>query len=42
MRFSGGSRPISNPCDPLSPHGYFGIDQTVVEAIAKWIRRRDD
>jgi Serine aminopeptidase, S33 len=42
MRFSGGSRPISNPCDPLSPHGYFGIDQKVVEAIAKWIRHRED
>jgi hypothetical protein len=40
--FSGGSAPISNPCDPLSPHGFFGIDQKVVEAIAKWIRHRQD
>jgi hypothetical protein len=42
MRFDGGSAPLSNPCDPLSPHGYFGIDQKVVDAIARWIRRRED
>jgi hypothetical protein len=40
--FNGGSAPVSNPCDPLSPHGYFGIDQKVVDAMAKWIRRRED
>jgi len=41
-RFSGGSTPVSNACDPLAPHGFFGIDQKVVDAIAKWIRRRED
>lgn len=40
--FSGGSRPISDPCDPLSPHGFFGIDQKVVEAITKRIRDREE
>jgi dienelactone hydrolase len=40
--FSGGSTPISNPCDPLSPHGFFGIDQKVVEAIARWIKHREE
>jgi hypothetical protein len=39
--FSGGSTPISNACDPLSPHGFFGVDQKVVEAIAKWIKHRE-
>jgi hypothetical protein len=42
MRVSGGSTPVSGPCDPLSPHGFFGIDQKVVEAIARWIRHREE
>jgi hypothetical protein len=41
-RLDGGSTPISLPCDPLAPHGFFGIDQKAVEAITKWIRRRED
>jgi pimeloyl-ACP methyl ester carboxylesterase len=40
--FNGGSNPLSDPCDPLAPHGFFGIDQKVVEAITKWIKRRED
>jgi pimeloyl-ACP methyl ester carboxylesterase len=40
--FEGGSTPISDPCDPLAPHGFFGIDQKVVDAITKWIGRRED
>lgn len=40
--FSGGSAPISDPCDPLAPHGFFGIDQKVVDAITRWIRQRED
>jgi hypothetical protein len=39
MQFDGGSTPLSSPCDPLSPHGYFGIDQKVVEALSRWIVR---
>jgi hypothetical protein len=39
---SGGSTPISPPCDPLAPHGFFGIDQKAVEAITKWIRGREE
>jgi pimeloyl-ACP methyl ester carboxylesterase len=38
----GGSTPISDPCDPLAPHGFFGIDQKLVDAVTKWIRRRED
>lgn len=40
--FSGGSAPLSDPCDPLAPHGFFGIDQKVVDAITKWIRHREE
>lgn len=38
IEFHGGSTPVSNPCDPLSGHGFFGIEQKVIEAIAKWIK----
>jgi pimeloyl-ACP methyl ester carboxylesterase len=37
LTFSGGDRPQSDPCEPLAPHGYFGLDAQVVEAIAAWI-----
>jgi dienelactone hydrolase len=40
--FNGGSAPLTDPCDPLAPHGFFGIDQKVVDAITKWISRRED
>jgi hypothetical protein len=40
--FNGGSAPLSGPCDALGPHGFFGIDQKVVDAITKWIKRRED
>jgi alpha-beta hydrolase superfamily lysophospholipase len=37
LTFTGGDAPQSDPCEPLAPHGYFGIDATVVEAITRWI-----
>ena len=37
--FHGGSTPLSDPCDPLSAHGFFGVEQKVIEDISKWIRR---
>ena len=37
LTFSGGDRPQSDPCEPLAPHGYFGIDAQVVDAIVAWI-----
>ena len=37
LTFSGGDRPQSDACEPLAPHGYFGLDATVVDAIAAWI-----
>jgi hypothetical protein len=41
LMFHGGSTPVSDPCDPLAPHGFFGIEQRVIEDIAKWIKRAD-
>jgi pimeloyl-ACP methyl ester carboxylesterase len=38
VSFSGGDTPQSGPCDPLAPHGYFGIETGVVEAIVDFIR----
>ena len=29
LTFTGGDAPQSDPCEPLAPHGYFGIDATV-------------
>jgi pimeloyl-ACP methyl ester carboxylesterase len=37
LTFSGGDAPQSPPCEPLAPHGYFGIEDRVVDAIAAWI-----
>ena len=33
----GGAPPISEPCEALSRHGYLGIEDQVVAAIADWI-----
>ena len=38
IEFSGGKPPISkDPCQAMTPHGFLGIEDSVVEAIAKWI-----
>ena len=28
----------SDPCEGMSPHGYFGIESAVVQRISDWIR----
>ena len=28
----------SDPCEEMSPHGYFGIESAVVQRISDWIR----
>jgi len=38
---SGGDPPQSGPCDPLSPHGYFGREQPVTEAIRNYMLGRE-
>ena len=35
---SGGSEPLSDPCEALSRHGYIGIEDEVVAKIAGWIK----
>lgn len=40
MTFSGGSPPKSkDPCMAMTPHGYLGIEDKVVGAIADWIAK---
>jgi hypothetical protein len=39
LAVSGGSL-RSGPCDALSPHGYYGIEDQVVPAIIAWIKAR--
>ena len=36
--FSGGAEPESGPCDPLCPHGFFGIEPAVVDRIVTFMR----
>jgi hypothetical protein len=38
LTFEGGGPPRSDPCEPQAPHGYFGIEREVVDAIIQWIR----
>ena len=37
IAFSGGKRPESGACDPLSEHGFFGLEEEVINAISSWI-----
>lgn len=34
---TGGLPPASDPCEALSNHGFFGIEDQVVDIIAKWV-----
>ena len=39
ISFMDGDRPLSpSACQALTPHGFFGIEDTVVKAIADWIQ----
>lgn len=35
--FTGGAPPQSGPCDAKSPHGFWGLDNDVVNAATAWI-----
>jgi pimeloyl-ACP methyl ester carboxylesterase len=37
---SGGDPAISDPCEPLSAHGFFGRERQVIQVIADWIAGR--
>lgn len=38
---SGGNPPQTDACEPLSPHGFFGRDDLVVNAMKNWMLGRD-
>lgn len=38
LYFTGGKEPKSEPCGPESPHGFYGIEDQVVLAIADFIK----
>jgi len=38
--FRGGLPPISDPCNALSDHGFFGIERRVVSFISNWVINR--
>jgi pimeloyl-ACP methyl ester carboxylesterase len=37
IEVSGGAYPRSAPCDSLSAHGFFGMEEKVVQVISDWI-----
>jgi hypothetical protein len=37
LTVAGGEPPRSGPCEPRAAHGFFGLDEAVVAAIARWI-----
>jgi hypothetical protein len=40
VTFEGGDPAQSPVCEPLSAHGFFGLDAAVVERIARWMSAR--
>ena len=38
--FSDGLPAISEACDALSPHGYFGIEHRVIRKMSRWIKKQ--
>ena len=40
MTFTGGKPPESGPCNALSQHGFYGLDEEVVKRITGWIGQR--
>jgi len=40
MKFTGGTSTGYNACSPLSHHGFLGIEDEVIAAIAGWIKAR--
>lgn len=39
ISFTGGNAPVSRPCGPKSQHGFYGIEEEVVDVISQWIKR---
>jgi pimeloyl-ACP methyl ester carboxylesterase len=40
LNVSGGEQRSSRDCGSLSPHGYYGIEGQVVDAVADWMKAR--
>lgn len=38
LRMSGGEPLRGDPCDTFGPHGFYGLDKQVVDAITSWLR----
>ncbi|MDX2441573.1 MAG: hypothetical protein QNK40_13620 [Desulfobacterales bacterium] len=38
MYFTGGKKPKSGPCDPKSPHAFYGIEDKIITAIENFIK----
>jgi hypothetical protein len=36
----GGLAPTSGPCAPFAPHGYYGMESRVIEAMAAWMLKQ--
>jgi pimeloyl-ACP methyl ester carboxylesterase len=41
VALEGGSPPQSGSCEPLSQHGFFGIEEKAIQAIYEWVRKTD-
>jgi len=39
--FNGGRTPLNEPCGALSGHTFFGIEESVVDAITRWVRHAE-
>jgi len=39
LTFEGGDLSVLDPCEPMSHHGFLGLDGEVVTAIASWIKQ---
>ena len=39
LTFDGGALSVLDPCEPMSYHGFLGLDKEVVTAIASWIKQ---
>ena len=39
LTLEGGDLSVLDPCEPMSYHGFLGLDGEVVTAIASWIKQ---
>ena len=39
VEIEGGDLPRSGPCEPLSQHGFYGVEEKPIQAIIDWVKR---